>query len=204
MNTGRNILSEKLDQIGKSELGIELDESLLWDQLNNRLTKKKSVVWRRILVAASLVALMFIVPTIVSKDTSTAELAEIKSEIEKVNKPMTQSETEPVLEIVSDEAMKISKPSIIKLRRKGLDEINLLMYPPSEIVLNSISVKNKQPIVLKKSFFKSTDIAIIQASLQNPPISPKRKLPIETGILGSSGTTEIDYKELKIRLYVKN
>lgn len=191
-------IAQKLDGIEIGELGIDLDSSVLWDQLENKLNENGR--WKKPwLVAACIVVLILLTPIrLLEPSTSIEDVAvtEIAAEVS----PIEDSAKEEV--VAGDQARPTFAVMEIRFLDRKESHVGLAAVQAPTMDLTPVFVeKTKKKIDAQ---FNYNDISVIQAQLGKPEAEKGRKVTVRAQLYPSSNDSEINFRELKIKLNAKN
>lgn len=198
MNTAPNTLAKKLDQINRSQLGIQFDETMIWDNVSGRLKHEQvSYRLRFLLIAVFFLGILFAPIGLLNHTPLESELLGGMTQ----GIPVVEEPTIVVYNTIHKQERK--QLSILPLQRLGVDlgvvpfssiEIQLLMAP----VVETMFVKEE------KDFFDHKDISVIQASLIRQRIEKGKNLSLKTPWQASSTDVKVNYQALKIKFHAKD
>lgn len=194
---GHNILSDKLDQIQKEDLGIHFGESLLWEDLSAQLGEKETrFVERKLLIAACITVLILLFPIVFMIDTKPAQLA--------IETAILSPEIAPISENSEDliKAEKVKKAPIYSVDRKGVDLELASTLEIAEPNLEPIQIQKGEKV--KRQLFADQDISVIQASLGTPSIGKEKSVSLRAQLHTSSQPVQLNNQALKITLFEKS
>lgn len=193
---GHNILSDKLDQIQKGDLGIHFDDAFLWGELDAQLGNNKAVlIERRLLMAACITLLILLFPIVLRMDSKPVQLT-----MENQSIPQVLAEAE-VLDLIPalEEKKKVIQTSILFVHRKEIIVSPIASMDFSRIEMNRIQKLKEKKI--ERQLFADQDISIIQASLGTPSIEKGKSLKVRAQLQAFSQPVQLNNQAFKIKLF---
>lgn len=208
---GHKTLTEKLDQIGKEDLGIHFDQSLLWNELEAQLDqKKKPVLSLKLLMAACIALLILFLPFtlldhMISVNDNPVQNQRVETVIPKSENDSEQPIIEPVKKQTAQRKITVPTKTDSATFNEELAVVEQISEPEKETEeIESTPVKMEKEEQPKRRVFALQDISVIQASLEKPAIERERGFAIKAQLQSDSRPSDLfKNKELKFTLYAK-
>lgn len=195
-----NILSNKLDAITKSELGIHFNEELVWTKIGGKIGGQRRDVEKRFILAACLTLLILLLPikSIRNEGEMFTQVVEKTVLVESAQSTASfQKEPNSEQIDVSREAL-----TIVEVKSKGVDLgiVDLLLTGNPRLLPIEMPVRLQSKAV----HFLTEDISKIQATLEKSERKNQLKISVKAEVYTSSKNAGTDAEKLKIRLNGRN
>ena len=198
----RSKMTEQLDNITYSELGVPFDEGLIWEKLDARLgDAPRYMPFRWMLAAAIFLGVLFLPLTVLKEDQPYGTMNALS---ENQNTIVQQVDAEEVPMLTNTLTEPSSQGSFYEVRSVDFRKVELKVASIASPTFTRVEYIPPVEQEIRPQFAVE-DISVIQASLENASINDRRKG--RTMSIRAQGQTslvdEVDetYQAIKIKLY---